>query len=225
MNGAATLDAMRSRIERYRRQRIDPETDEIGAFILSAPFFLPREHWIRVPDDWAANIVQGKTYESEVGEGRRVWEQLQLAQSLAVHTLAAEPQAAYGEPILVRPRLGQGAFRVLVTDAYDRRCAITGERTLPVLEAAHIRPYSQAGPHQVDNGLLLRSDLHTLFDRGYITVTPELTVRVSGQIREEWENGRDYYALERHQLRPPLPPNPPPSRDYLEWHADSVFRG
>jgi putative restriction endonuclease len=40
----------------------------------------------------------------------------------------------------VQPRLGQGAFRLLVTDAYQRRCAVTGERTLPVLDAAHIRP-------------------------------------------------------------------------------------
>ena len=44
----------------------------------------------------------------------------------------------YGKPILVQPRLGQGAFRLLVTDAYQRRCAVTGERTLPVLDAAHI---------------------------------------------------------------------------------------
>lgn len=50
--------------------------------------------------------------------------------------------------ILIRHRLGQGAFRVLVTDAYQRRCAISGEKTLPVLEAAHIRPYSQHGYRQ-----------------------------------------------------------------------------
>ena len=51
-----------------------------------------------------------------------------------------------------------------MTDAYERRCAVTGEKTLPVLEAAHIRPYALLGPHRVNNGLLLRSDLHKLFD-------------------------------------------------------------
>ena len=71
------------------------------------------------------------------------------------------------------PRLGQGAFRVLVTDAYRRRCTISNERTLPVLEAAHIRPYADNGPHQLSNGLLLRSDLHRLFDLGYFTVDPD----------------------------------------------------
>ena len=85
---------------------------------------------------------------------------------------------------------------MLVTDLYERRCAVTGERTLPVLDAAHIRPLRrQTGPHDPRNGLLLRSDLHTLLDRGYVTVTPELRFEVSGRIREEFENGRDYYAL------------------------------
>lgn len=46
----------------------------------------------------------------------------------------------YGTPILMKPRLGQGAFRVLVTDAYERRCAVSGEKTLPILDAAHIGP-------------------------------------------------------------------------------------
>jgi hypothetical protein len=73
----------------------------------------------------------------------------------------------------VRQRLGQGAFRVLVTDAYERRCAVTGEKALPVLQAAHIRPVTKEGTHQLDNGLLLRSDIHALFDQGYVTVTPD----------------------------------------------------
>jgi len=53
-----------------------------------------------------------------------------------------------------------------VTDAYTRRCAITGEKTLPALQAGHIRPHAKSGPHEIRNGLLLRSDLHNLFDLG-----------------------------------------------------------
>jgi putative restriction endonuclease len=131
----------------------------------------------------------------------------------------------YGNPILVHPRLGQGAFRLLVTDAYERRCAVTGERTLPVLDAAHIRPFAAAGPHDLRNGLLLRKDLHALFDAGYVTVTPSLELRVSRRIREEFENGRDYYALDRRSVRIPLPPSPPPSAEFLQWHGDTVYRG
>ena len=95
---------------------------------------------------------------------------------------------------------------------------------MPVLEAAHVRPYSLNGPHAIDNGLLLRSDLHTLFDRGYVTVTPDLRVRVSRRIREEFENGHDYYELDGRAINAPAVGSPP-RREYLEWHADTVFRG
>jgi len=67
--------------------------------------------------------------------------------------------------------------------------------------------------------------ISTLFDAGYVTVTPSLELRVSRRIREEFENGRDYYALEGSPLRVPLPPAPRPSAEYLEWHGDTVFRG
>lgn len=223
-NGAATFEAMLDRIERLRHGPVDADADSIGINVLASPYFLAPTAWVGAPKDWSRNIEQGKTYDSGTGAGAELWAALGEAankQQLAI----AEPVAAYGEPALVRPRLGQGGFRLAVTEAYARRCAVTGERTLPVLQAAHIKPYSKAGPHALENGLLLRSDIHTLFDRGYITVTPDLTVRVSGRIREEWENGRDYYALDRGQLRLPLPPNPPPSRDLLQWHADTVFRG
>src|SRR5688500_10930872 len=129
----------------------------------------------------------------------------------------------YGKPILVQPRLGQGAFRVLVTDAYERRCAMTGERTLPVLDAAHIVPYIAAQRHAVPNGLLLRSDLHRLFDKGYVTVTPDFRIQVSRRIREEFANGRDYYALAGKEIRLPGAPDDQPDRRALEWHAETVF--
>jgi putative restriction endonuclease len=54
----------------------------------------------------------------------------------------------YSQSILTKVRLGQGAFRILVTDAYNRKCAISGEKTLPVLEAAHIKSFSESGPHK-----------------------------------------------------------------------------
>ena len=126
---------------------------------------------------------------------------------------------------MARSRLGQGAFRVLVTDAYQRRCAVTGEKTLPVLEAAHIKPYSELGPHRVSNGILLRSDLHKLFDLGYVTVTPELHLEVSPRLKEEWQNGREYYAHHGKELRfRPENPLSIPSREFLEWHNENRFK-
>jgi putative restriction endonuclease len=224
-NGAATFEEMVNRIGRYRSGPVDIQADKVGCLVLVEPFFLDESEWIAPPADWAPNIVQGKWLDSVVGEGARIWDQVQLALARRMPVEHAIAEHRYGKPILVHPRLGQGAFRLLVTDAYDRRCAVTGERTLPVLDAAHIKPYAASGPHDLRNGLLLRKDLHALFDAGYVTVTPSFELRVSRRIREEFENGRDYYALEGHQVRLPAPPNPPPSLEYLEWHGDMVFRG
>jgi putative restriction endonuclease len=137
-----------------------------------------------------------------------------------------EEKDRYGAAQLVRPRLGQGGFRMLVMDAYQRRCAMTGERTLPALEAAHIQRYSESGPHRVDNGLLLRSDLHHLFDLGYLTVTNDYVIQVSGRIKKEYENGRDYYALDGHPLKAlPTAAADHPSLHFLDWHRNTLFRG
>ncbi len=138
---------------------------------------------------------------------------------------AAPDQPRYGAEYLTRSRLGQGAFRVLVTESYQKRCAVTGEKTLPVLEAAHIKPFAEDGPHQVSNGILLRSDLHKLFDLGYVTVTPELKLEVSSRLREEWHNGREYYAYHGKELafRPQVAAELP-ARAFLEWHNERRFR-
>ena len=124
----------------------------------------------------------------------------------------------------MRPRLGQGAFRVAVTDAYGRSCAVTREHSLPVLEAPHIQPYAQGGAHDVRNGLLLRSDLHRLFDVGYVTVTPELRLEVSPRLRGDFANGRTDYPLHGSAVVVPPHQRSRPDPGLLRWHNESVYR-
>ncbi len=123
-----------------------------------------------MPPSWSPNIVSFKTYSTDGAEGLAVWDAVNMRRSLPGIPGVAEEQARYGEPTRIRPRLGQGAFRVVVTDIYRRRCAVTGERRLPALEAAHVRPYSEGGVHEAHNGLLLRRDIHSLFDSGWDTI-------------------------------------------------------
>ena len=131
-NGAASREEMLARIGRYRHRKIDAYADQVGCLVLVQPFFLAERDWIPAPAGWAPNIVQGKRYDTEVGVGREVWLRVQaLLGAAAPQTEHAIAEDRYGQPILVAPRLGQGAFRVEVLDAYQRRCAITGERTLP----------------------------------------------------------------------------------------------
>jgi len=223
-NGARNLSEMRIRVEKYRRQ-VESRTADymIGCILLEQPFFLPENAWIPIPSDWNTNIVQGRRYDLSIEPGLSLWRQLHLTMPLA--SLVHEEAARYGEPIFTLPRLGQGSFRVLVTDAYERRCAVTNERTLPALDAAHIRPYSESGQHIVSNGILMRRDLHALFDKGYVTVTPSMKVEVSRRIKEEFENGRDYYLLQGSRIRLPAESANRPSRDYLEWHNSNIYRG
>lgn len=235
-NGAASLEALRALIDKFRSNKRREHDPIIGCTILANPFFLERRDWVPAPSNWAPSIVQGKGYETDEPIGASVWAEVQDRLRMADRTkpliletgesLQAEEVARYGAEFLTKARLGQGAFRVLVTDAYARRCAITGERTLPALEAAHIKPFSKSGPNQTANGLLLRSDLHKLFDLGYLSVTPDLAVEVSRKIKEEFENGRDYYALHGRKLVV-VPPTikDQPSTQFLEWHNSNVYLG
>lgn len=223
-NGASSLHEMRQRVEKYRRETENRFADyTIGCILLEQPFFLPRKSWIPVPEDWKSNIVQGRGYDLTTEPGKTLW--LQLQSSLSVPSLIQEEPARYGKPVLTLPRLGQGSFRVLVTDAYERRCAITGERTLPALDAAHIKPFSEKGPLAVNNGILLRRDLHALFDRGYLTVTPSYRIEVSKRIKEEFENGKEYYRCHGSQIRLPSNAIDSPSSEYLKWHNANIYRG
>jgi hypothetical protein len=113
------------------------------------------------------------------GDGQRI-----LADCLARSRSAAELDAGvesaadlprrdlqrFGAPYLHEPRLGQSTFRVAVTNAYGA-CAVSGEHSLPALEAAHVQPYAAGGQHSLRNGMLLRADIHRLYDKGYVTVT------------------------------------------------------
>jgi putative restriction endonuclease len=232
-NGAATLAQMRARIARHRKVAPDERTDfVIGCRILTQPFFLPDREWFE-PPNWPPHFQGFKTYSTEDSDGVMLWELAQphVQPGASYRTSSAQsgasdvPVTRWGEPALIRPRLGQGAFRIIVTDNYDRRCAVTGERTLPTLDAAHIRPYADHGEHEPSNGLLLRRDIHSLFDRGYVTVTPDHHFEVSRRIRDEFENGRDYYAMHGTAIRVPDRSELRPDLDALRWHNENRFLG
>ncbi len=230
-NGCASLDEFRALIQPLTNNR--RSDGPVGCNVLTNPFFFDKGAWIADPPDWSSNIVRGKMYDSTIGAGQAIWRSVQermMSQPFETATndmlpLVAEPGEKYGMPVEVRPRLGQSSFRVLVTEAYHRRCAITGESTLMALEAAHIVPYSGEGGHDVRNGLLLRADFHRLFDAGLVSVTPELRVRVSQRIKEEWFNGKVYYRLDNEPLSVvPIHPSMRPDPNLLDWHYRNRFQ-
>jgi putative restriction endonuclease len=223
-NGAPDYDSFRRGFGRY--VQAPTEEHQIGCLMVAEPVFFPETLWIPQPRDWSRHIQQGKRYDLSAGEGLRIWEEcLGRARAFKPQFVQEGDAPRFGAPQLVRPRLGQGTFRVCVTEAYDRTCAVTTEHSLPVLEAAHIRPYTKGGAHDVRNGLLLRTDIHRLFDRGFVTVTPEGRFEVSRQLGDRWRNGRIYYELSGREIRLPDDPADRPDPALLSWHGERVFLG
>ena len=230
-NGARSLFELHDRIYKYKKtNRISDPDPQIGCIILTMPFYLEEDDWITVPDNWSKNIVQGKMYDTSEHYGKLLYQQIQevlYSQRFNKNLLREDSvNSRYGKEQKIKPRIGQGAFKILITDAYHRRCAITGEKTLPVLEAAHIKPFSLDGPHEINNGLLLRRDFHTLFDRGYITIDKEFNVEVSRRIKEDFGNGKEYYAHHGSKLIIlPGKKEQLPGPHYLEWHNENIYLG
>jgi putative restriction endonuclease len=229
-NGAASFDEMRQRISLYVKGEVRAD-HVLGCRIVTQPVFLPELAWIPLPPSWPANVQVGKRYGTETEEGRRLWDRLMeagLRGAVApVFEPAAKPERArFGEPVLIKPRLGQGAFRIAVTDAYQRECAISHGRVLPALEAAHIKPYGLGGEHEVCNGVLLRTDIHRVFDAGYATIDadgPKLRFVVSDRVKSDFNNGNEYRRLHGLELAVPANPGFAPSREAISWHNQNRF--
>jgi putative restriction endonuclease len=230
-NGAGSLTQLIELISRNRGEHLTLR-DEVGCLILSEPHFFPKSLWIDQPRDWSRNTVQGAFYDMDDGEGARVWAQVseRLGALMPPPAMSAlEPVfGGIGNPAVFLPRLGQGTFRRLVLSAYGNRCAITGERAIPVVDAAHIVEFSTQRRHEISNGIALRADIHKLFDQGYVSVRPDFRFVVSKALWDEFENGKVYYELEEElsgrEIRVPSDPQLQPKAEYLERHYQEVFR-
>jgi hypothetical protein len=114
-------------------------------------------------------------------------------------------------------RRGQATFRQQLMDAYTRKCCMTDCDAEDALEAAHILKYAGDRSNHVQNGLLLRADVHTLFDLGLIAVEPSsMTIKLAARIRTS-----QYASLMDRQLRTPLDGSTRPSRTALRMHFEA----
>ncbi|VVE40947.1 Endonuclease NucS [Pandoraea communis] len=117
-------------------------------------------------------------------------------------------------------REGQSDFRAALLSAYGKKCAVTGCPVVEILEAAHIRPYRGDYTHRVDNGLLLRADIHTLFDKGMIWIDDQHTVQIDERL-----TGSDYANLQGRKLHMPENSAEHPHPDHLAEHRRYAGRG
>lgn len=229
-NGVASLEEMRARIDHYRRTPINTVEDPVvGCLFVRDVRFFPDDATVAPPPQFARNIVQGKGYNlADPVVAPYFTGLLQYILGAAVELDVSQPWhrpgPVFGDPRLAPYRLGQRSFQAVVLDAYHRRCAISGTHIPPVLQAAHIRPVTAGGEHRLDNGLLLRSDVHTLFDRGYVGVDPRYRLLVSPRLKQDFGNGEQFYARAGQIIALPERRADRPDPKFLEWHLDEVFR-
>ena len=230
-NGDPSFEGFLNRIAEYRREspaETALSTRELTCLILREVRFLPENEWLHWGEErgFQKNIVAYKRYDLTEGPGLLLADLLKNgrpAELVPAFEPVTQDERLRAEQLSIQ-REGQGSFHVRVLDAYHRRCAVTGERALPTLDAAHIQRYLGPASNHVQNGLCLRADIHRLFDVGYVTVTPDYRLEVSRRLKEDFENGEPYYQLGGTRLLLPRDEYMRPSQRALEWHASNVFR-
>lgn len=228
-NGVGSEAELAAAIGSYRKLSPDPSM-EIGCVLLRDIFFADPARTLEAPADFAKNIVRFKGYDLS-GSGRHLdvtFQELLDNSSIRISDEYAGMPSVVSGPVfgrdrLVAQRVGQQAFKGLVLTSYHRHCAITGNHIRPTLEAAHIRPVSREGKNTVANGLLLRSDVHTLFDLGYLGLNARRELQVSRRLRADWGNGQEFYDRAGSPISLPDRRADQPDREATEWHMDTVF--
>jgi putative restriction endonuclease len=234
-NGDAKREGFFKRIGGYRKvDLLSPmaQRTPLGCMVLRDPVFWPPDRWIPwSPEErgWPPNVVQGATDRDPTNVAVLM---------AAIRNDQAEPPAELSrQPFQLltederswryaaeAAREGQGTFKLRLLKAYGR-CAITGEHTPIVLDGAHIQRYLGPRSNHPQNGILLTKEFHALFDAGYVTITPDLQVRVSDRLRRDFKNGHRYYPYDdRPLVSVPNDRNLAPSRDALAWHMSNVFK-
>lgn len=230
-NGVETFEDLVNRVNRYRtKNRLPPDSNpNIGCIVLRNLYFANPGEELPQPPYWSPQIVTGKTYtfgsddDPDNDYVQRAFETLIYHQRLDLQWEPSDGPRFTFE--LTKRRRGQGSFRVAVEHAYQSRCAMTGTTIRPLLEAAHIQPYSQGGEHDVPNGILLRTDLHRLFDAGLMSIDPEFTIRVSSNLRKEYGDVGEYESLDGSKIRLPQVVDYYPQKQALEYHFTNIFAG
>ncbi|ONN70633.1 HNH endonuclease [Pseudomonas oryzihabitans] len=178
-------------------------------------FYDPIQHgvWEIYPDASASNRfgVAIRLVSDPVEQAIKLAEEAERVAAVDFADIADSRSRVTAE--IVRRR-GQPAFRRALMVAYHEACAITGCSLPAVLEAAHVYPYKGDHTNDVSNGLLLRADIHTLFDLRMIAVeTASMVVRISPKLV-----GTEYQALDGLPLRQPVEKRQRVGAEALDWH-------
>lgn len=211
-NGVESLEVFVSRVAKYRKSYSVDQNDLITFNLLRNPVFLDADDWFDLPPDWSPNIVTGKAYDGGQIEGYKLIQKAlhfqtrigsEDSQNPVMRGFAEKPASGYSISASSKIRIGQGAFRLSVVAAYDGRCAVTNCSILQALEAAHIEDFSDTQNNDITNGILLRKDIHSLFDAGLLSFTPDYRVVISEKLKNLYPDAIEYHDLDGKAIRLP----------------------
>ncbi|MBA1291614.1 HNH endonuclease [Pseudomonas japonica] len=157
--------------------------------------------------------VQVSEVELALVEARRL-----VADEL-VAPIESDEDARVRELRAVVVREGQGDFKDDLLKAYGEKCAMTDCEVVQILEAAHIKPYRGPETNRIDNGLLLRADIHTLFDKGLLWVDENFLIQISNRLHDS-----EYAILSKKPLRMPIDASSRPHPDHLAAHRKAILK-
>jgi putative restriction endonuclease len=211
-NGCTSKQELIERLDKYKASNSSDErsvTDsEIGCIVLTNAVYYDDDKFLDLDNyeiDFSRFIVKIKYYNEN--------DPLEIATQSTLKEFELLPTSIekLKKSRLVTERKGQGNFRAIITTAYSNKCCITSETTPELLEAAHIQPYFDENSNHVKNGLLLRVDLHKLYDNGLLYIDESFKIHISPEVKSEF-----YRKLNGTTIRLPENNNLHPSKEALK---------
>ena len=211
-NGCTSKQELIDRLDKYKASNSSDErsvTDsEIGCIVLTNAVYYDDDKFLDLDNyeiDFSRFIVKIKYYNEN--------DPLEIATQSTEKEFELLPTSLekLKKSRLVTERKGQGNFRAIITTAYSNKCCITSETTPELLEAAHIQPYFDENSNHVKNGLLLRVDLHKLYDNGLLYIDESFKIHISPEVKSEY-----YRKLNGTKIRLPENNNLHPSKEALK---------
>ena len=189
---------------------------EIGCIILENPVFLDQSNYFH-PQKYNLsfpNEISKHKYYPNLDQINFASDYKQVG--LSFSSISDEDDYQFNQSSLTK---GQSEFRNNIFKYYDQCGVVTRETCVSVLDAVHIHPYINEHKHHLKNGILLRSDLHKLFDDGLITITPDYKVLISQQLKSKY-----YYQYQEERINLPANERFYPDQKILEFHNQYIFR-
>lgn len=199
----------------------------INSLILSNIFFFDPRKCVHVPEELVTDFDKDSRFVFNMTDpiAQYLHSLVMVARKPLVNQEGRNFQGMYFMAAHANSRDHQAIFDAKVNAAYNFCCAITGTRVSPVLEVAHIKPFFDTKFQTVQNGILLRSDLHKLFSAGFITLDyrsiSDIRVKTSKQYQSIF--GNEYQCFDGKNINLPEDINLRPLHEYITWHNENRF--